>query len=729
LAALGVLVSVAAVLVWAHEGHQALPSQGVTIDVEKGTILLGERGRKALSTLVADVQAGSLSDDLVAPATVVAPWRRHRFISARSGGKVVALAARPGERVTKGQLLAEIESLELLDLQRDLLDAHNETRLAEKTLKGLEAGALDGSIPEQTLLQARSRHQQSRNALAIARRKVLLLGVSEAEVDRLLKTGAVTLRTLPIHSPVKGTVLHVDAGVGQVVEPNEHLLEVMDLSRIGVQIQVLEKDLHRVKVGQSVTIRFAGALATNGEHAGKLQIKERYLDPRTHQGTVWTELPNPQGNLLPGMFGQARIRLRTSDGLVLPADALVSAGAERYVFVEEGPGQYRRANVVVQKRQGSLVGVASDTGLYPSDRVLTTGSHELSSFFVQGTLRLGPEAERNIRLQVEPAQRRTVAEAITLQGSVDLPPGGRAVASARLAGALERIAVERDQTVRAGDVVAEVASLEFQNLQLELLRSHLQLRLLMETSKRLRSGRDALPERVVRENEAALIAARQRRDGLQNKLRAVGLASAQLEAVREGRTFFPALPVRAPIDGAVVRFRAVLGQAVKAEDPLFEVHNLSGANLRVYVPARDLPRVRIGQRGRVRLTADPKFLGEAVIVRRGQALAAGQRTLPVWAELKTPLRASPLLPGMMVRMALVVAEGPPTLAVPREAVFRDGLRAGLFVQKTDGTFERRWVETGRSDDLFVAITAGLAEGERVAVRGVADLQTAYAAVK
>jgi RND family efflux transporter MFP subunit len=459
-----------------------------------------------------------------------------------------------------------------------------------------------------------------------------------------------------------------------------------------------------------------------------VQVKERYLDPQTHWGAAWAELPNPTGSLLPGLSGQASIRLSSSEGLVLPASALVSAAAERYVFVEEGPGQYRRQNVVVQRRQGEQVQVAQGTGLYPADRVVTAGSHELSSFFVQGALRLSPEAERAIGLRVEPARRRPVAEVITLHGAIDLPPKGRAIASSRLAGTLDRIAVERDQAVRAGDVVAEVGSPELYTLQAELFRSHLQIGLLERSLRRLHSAADALPGRLLNETRASLNATTQRRDSLQAKLRAAGLLPAQIEGIREGKSFFPALPVRAPIDGVVVRFRATLGQAVKAEDPLFEVHDLSGVNLRLQVPERDLSRVALGQRGRVRLTADPTFRDGAVIARRGRALGEGHRTLPVWAELKAA-RGTPLLPGMLARLTLVTAEPAATLAVPEDALLRDGLLAYLFVRGKDGTFERRQVETGRGDDQFVEITRGLAEGEAVAVRGVADLQTAYASIR
>ena len=60
---------------------------------------------------------------------------------------------------------------------------------------------------------------------------------------------------------------------------------------------------------------------------------------------------------------------------------------------------------------------------------------------------------------------------------------------------------------------------------------------------------------------------------------------------------------------------------------------------------------------------------------------------------------------------------------------RDGLRSFVFVQKADGTFDRRRIELGRADDRFVEIKSGLTSGEMIATSGVPQIQTAYAAVR
>jgi cobalt-zinc-cadmium efflux system membrane fusion protein len=317
---------------------------------------------------------------------------------------------------------------------------------------------------------------------------------------------------------------------------------------------------------------------------------------------------------------------------------------------------------------------------------------------------------------------------VEVDGSVDVPPDRRTFASSQLSGSLQKIHVERSQTVRAGEVLAEVASLELQSLQLELLRAHLQLGLLDELLQNLRRAEGVLPRRQLWETESLYNATRNRRESLQRKLETIGLSGEQIRAILDKKKLVETLPIRAPIDGAVMHFDKILGQVTKAEEPLFEIHDLSSVWVQGYLSERELPQVRIGQRARVRLVADPSFLAEGTVVRSGWVLGTENRTLSVWVELSEKPEAV-LQHNMLARLTLTVRQPEPTLAVPLEAVGYEGTRAFVFIQKPDGTQERRWVETGRADDCSMEITRGLQPGENVAVRGTAELQTAYASLR
>ena len=182
------------------------------------------------------------------------------------------------------------------------------------------------------------------------------------------------------------------------------------------------------------------------------------------------------------------------------------------------------------------------------------------------------------------------------------------------------------------------------------------------------------------------------------------------------------------MDGVIVHFDRVLGQVLRADEPIFEIHDLSQVFVQAFVGERDLSRVQVGQPARIRLIAYPDFEAAGQVARIGPVVGVDSRTQAVWIEFKNP-PAVPLQHNMLARVTLTTDRSPPTLAVPLDAVVRDGLRSFVFVQKPDGTFDRRRVEVGRADDRFVEITSGLARGELVAIGGVPQLQTAYSSLR
>ena len=116
------------------------------------------------------------------------------------------------------------------------------------------------------------------------------------------------------------------------------------------------------------------------------------------------------------------------------------------------------------------------------------------------------------------------------------------------------------------------------------------------------------------------------------------------------------------------------------------------------------------------------------MVRSDQVFGATDRTLSIWAEPKE-LAPRHLRNGMLAELSLVLSESAPALALPHEAILREGMHTCVFVRGNEGIFERRLIDTGRMDDSFVEITQGLKQDETVAVQGVAELQTAYAAIR
>ena len=162
-------------------------------------------------------------------------------------------------------------------------------------------------------------------------------------------------------------------------------------------------------------------------------------------------------------------------------------------------------------------------------------------------------------------------------------------------------------------------------------------------------------------------------------------------------------------------FDKVLGHVVQPDESVFEIHDLSQVWVQGFVSERDLARVKVGQAVRVRFVADAADVVTGTLVRSGSSVGQDDRTLSFWIELKQMPRV-PVQHNMLARLTIETGNIPPRLAVPREAIVREGTRSYVVV-------------LGRSDDVAIEILEGLVPDDMVAVSGALALQTGYAALR
>lgn len=732
--AISVGVLCVASTIYAHEGHRPLPTRGMEVNVETGSMVLTTAARETLDVETVEALTQPLTHSLHAYGSIVAPWDHHAVVASPLTGRIVDLKVSPGESVRAGQVLAAMDSPELQQLVLELRAAQVDLSLSRKLVENIGEAVRSGAIPGVRLVETQSKLEQDRVAVELGSAKWQALQLPPAMLDKILREPDQHHRQLlELRSPISGIVTHADLSIGKVVDPKEHLFEILDLSRVWLQIQVLEKDLAGVAIGQHVELRLTADADEVFE--GKVDVVDSFLDPDTHLGTVWATLNNPEGSrasLLPGMSGSVRLDATSSgEPLVIPLQSVIRDGAERFVLVEQEQtavaSTYQKQPLVLGKRSGDLVEVRGGD-LYPGDRVVTRGSHELGSFFAKGVLKVSPESARDIGLKTQTVSMHSIAKTITIDGLVDVPPTHRSIASAQLGGAIQSILVDRGEKVRQGQVLAEIASQAFQNLQLELLQANLNVSLQQTIAGNLRSASDAIAKRQLWETESQLNQFTSRRDIISQQLKTAGITEQQIAELVATKKLIPTLPVRAPIDGVIVGFDKFLGHVVSPDEPLFDVHDLSHAWVQGFISERDFPRVRIGQQVRMRFVTSPDEIILGTIARSGESISNDDRTLSVWIELQD-MPAFQLQHNMLARINIETGTNSDGLAIPLQAVVREGMRSYVFVESEGSVFERRFVVTGKSNDLQVAIIDGLSPGESIAVGGAGQLQSGYAALK
>jgi RND family efflux transporter MFP subunit len=305
-------------------------------------------------------------------------------LEARATGYLKALHADLGDSVTEGQLLAEIDAPDLdAELARaqataalaeqGVAKAANDLELAKTTLARYEGYAQKGGVTPQDLDEKRSGATQAEVALATARATV---AASKAEVARL----ATLQKFERVVAPFSGVVTARDLDVGALV-PNgaagRLLFRLARVDVVRVFVDVPQSDATDVEPGGAATLTVRNH--PGREFAGKIARTAGALDPATRTLRVQIDVPNGEGLLLPGMYGEARMKVARHRGRVtVPTSAVVFDARGTHVWVVRD-GKATRIDVALGIDFGTTIevetGIADDADIVtnPSERLVDGG--------------------------------------------------------------------------------------------------------------------------------------------------------------------------------------------------------------------------------------------------------------------------------------------------------------------------------------------------------------------
>ena len=715
-----------------HEGHQPLPTKGVQVEPQNGQLTLSAQARDAIGLQAEELVVGTVASTLTVYAEAVTPWQAKAFGSAQISGRIAKLLSRPGDFVKKDQIIAELSSRELELLKLDYQQAVNDLSLNQRLLDMTRPTALAGAVPMQRLLEIENAVEQSQNRVEVARIRARTLGVSP-DVFQNSASGSLNY---PIRSPIAGQILHSDLAEGKYVEALEHLFEVVNTDEVWVRLQLLEKDIFKAKVGNRVKVEFP---ASSISVEGVIDRMDAGLDPQTQVSSAWMTLANQ--TIIPGLVGRGTIYTSEQDEkLTVPQRAVYSDGLQNYVFVEEAStrtsAEYRKKTIQLGKRtleahkQSEPMVEVLQGDIYPGDRVVVKGGHELSSLFFLGVLKLYSSDQQRLGIRTEPASHREVALTTQLTASVTLPPENRSVLSSQLDGTVYSHKLNPGRSVEAGEILMEIASPEFHKLQLDLISTSLDADLSLRRADRLDGVKgDAVSLRIVLETRSEADQLKARAESLRRQLSTLGLLESEIESIVKERRILNYLPLRSNISGRITSSVVTLGETVSASQPLVEIHNLESVWIEAHVRSPETHSLNGEVNGIATILADPDISFPVVVSRISPTVNESTRTQRIWLTPKSNSSVPQLRSGALITVVLPIGSPTSTLAIPSSAILREGMHYFSFVQKDDGYVDRRRLKIGRSDGAYTEIVDGIEAGELVVTVGGRELQTAFASLR
>lgn len=212
---------------------------------------------------------------------------RRAFIAARIKGRVDKLMVNyVGQQVKTGDPLVLIYSPDLLVAQEELLTAVR----AKQQQKG--AGEMAAAA--------------ARMLVDAARRKLDLWGITEAQVDEIVRRGTPETH-LTIYSPIAGIVTEKTVLEGRYVSEGDNIYTIADLSDVWMEAKVFEDQIGGVDVGTAVEV--TNTAYPNEIFAGRITFIAYTVDPQTRTVSARVQIDNPEYKLKPGMYANAIIRL------------------------------------------------------------------------------------------------------------------------------------------------------------------------------------------------------------------------------------------------------------------------------------------------------------------------------------------------------------------------------------------------------------------------------------
>jgi Cu(I)/Ag(I) efflux system membrane fusion protein len=314
-----------------------------------------------------------------------------------------------------------------------------------------------------------------------------------------------------------------------------------------------------------------------------------------------------------------------------------------------------------------------------------------------------PQAPAPSRQQADPdfistvmPSRRDVVEQLPVSGRLVVDPRRVEVVAVRTAGRVERMPVFDGQSVRRGQVLAELYSPDFRSAQQELL-----------LAQRMREELEHAGDAELREDAQATERA------AADKLRSLGADPTDIVQLRRGQTL-ERLRVHAPGDGVVTQLKAQSGGYLNAGDTLLSIIDDRKLWLQLEVYQPDYPRLRLGQRVRFEATALPGEPYEGRIASLASGVDPATHTLAVRCEVANP--QGRLRPEMFVSGELEVG----TLSawiVPQTAVLHERDHDYVVIEDSAGRYRREPVEGHALDARDYAVTTGLDPAQRVVASG------------
>lgn len=325
-----------------------------------------------------EVQTRELDATLRVTGTLVLRPQSMADVSSLMGGVVRSILVSEGQRVSKGQVVATVENTSVVTLQREYFTALRESEAARAELTRQQTLAKAGAGVAKNLQQAETAARIADASLTGIGQQLRQMGISPKSVA----SGSFAT-VFPLRAPISGTVSRISASIGSYADMQSPLLAIRDNSAMECDLNVFEKDVAKVAVGDRVELLLANQ--PGRVLRGRVYGVNQYFNDAAKSVAVHVRLDaSPSQGLIDGMYVSGTIATGRQKCRALPSQAIVSTEGKSYIFALNGKP---RGGKYSFSRHEVTTGVTSDgftevdlcEHIRPDSRIVTDNVYYLAS--------------------------------------------------------------------------------------------------------------------------------------------------------------------------------------------------------------------------------------------------------------------------------------------------------------------------------------------------------------
>lgn len=363
----------------AHEDHEHEE------EVDFDHIPLTEKQVNAVDLKMGMAQNREMDAMISAKGALILRAQNMGEVASLMGGVVKAIYVKEGQLVKKGQVVATVENTDVVSLQREYFTAYKESELAKVDMERQLLLSKQGAGVKRTLQQAQKDYQVAHANLLGIGRQLAQMGISTSAVAKGKFTTA-----FPLHAPISGVVSQLTASLGSYADMQTPLMKIRNTQAVECDLNVFEKDLAKVKVGNRVTFSLTNQPGV--KLSGTVYGMNQYFNDGSKSVAVHVKMDDASlktsrinhVKLFDGMYVSGQIATGSQRCLALPSQAIVSTDGKQYVFAlngepKKGEYSFSRHEVTTGVTGGGFTEVKLCDHLKAGKKIVTDNAFYLAS--------------------------------------------------------------------------------------------------------------------------------------------------------------------------------------------------------------------------------------------------------------------------------------------------------------------------------------------------------------